>query len=128
MGERFSKPNGDEMTVKLELKSTRINKVVGRKELSFRIVEASTPSRADVRREISVLMRTDLENVYVRELNTQSGTRQTTGRAHVYDDAKVALLSEPKYIITRNKGKEVTPKAEEKSAAAPVSAPEEEKK
>jgi ribosomal protein S24E len=94
------------MTVKLELTSTKINKVVGRKELSFRIDEASTPSRADVRRDIAVLMRTEPDNVYVRELNTKTGTRMVTGIAHVYDDAKTAATIEPKYIIIRNKGKE----------------------
>ncbi len=114
------------MTVKLELTSTKINKVVGRKELSFKIDEASTPSRADVRRDIAVLMRTELDNVYVRELKTKTGTRMITGVAHVYNDAATALVVEPKYIITRNKGKEA-PKAEETPAAA-APAPEEEKK
>lgn len=115
------------MTVKLDLTSTKINKVVGRKELAFKIGEATTPSRADVRREIAVLMRTEVDNVYVRELKTKTGTRQTTGVAHVYNDAKVALTTEPKYIITRNKGKEAA-KAEEKPAAAAAPAAEEEKK
>jgi len=114
------------MTVKLELTSTKINKVVGRKELAFKIDEASTPSRADVRREIAVVMRTELDNVYVRELKTKSGTRKTTGVAHIYNDVATALTVEPKYIITRNKGKEAA-KAEEKPAAA-AAAPEEEKK
>jgi len=94
--------------VKLELTSTKINKVIGRKELSFKIVEASTPSRADVRREIAVLMRTEPDNVYVRTLQTKSGTRVTTGIANVYNNASTALAVEPKHIITRNKGKEVT--------------------
>jgi ribosomal protein S24E len=110
--------------VKLELTSTKINKVMNRKELAFKIDEASTPSRADVRRDIAVLMRTELDNVYVRMLNTKTGTRMITGVAHVYNDAATALVTEPKYIITRNKGKEAA-KAEEKTAA-PTS--EEEKK
>jgi len=104
------------MTVKLDLTSTKINKVVGRKELAFKIGEATTPSRADVRREIAVLMRTEVDNVYVRQLKTKTGTSQTTGVAHVYNYVKVALTTEPKYIITRNKGKEAA-KAEEKPAA-----------
>jgi ribosomal protein S24E len=113
--------------VKLELTSTKLNKVVGRKELAFKIDEASTPSRADVRRDIAVLMRTELDNVYVRELKTKAGTRMITGVAHVYNDAVTALAVEPKYIIIRNKGKEAV-KAEEKLAAASPAAPEEEKK
>jgi len=109
--------------VKLELTSTKINKVISRKELSFRITEASTPSRADVRREIAVLMRTELDNVYVRALETKAGTRVTNGVAHVYNDASTALLVEPKYIIIRNKGKEAA-----KAEVKPAVATEEEKK
>ena len=109
--------------MKLELTSTKINKVIGRKELSFKIAEASTPSRADVRREIAVLMRTELDNVYVRVLKTKAGTRVTTGTANVYNDATTAMAVEPKYIITRNKGKEAA-KAENK----PDIAAEDEKK
>ena len=115
------------MTVKLELTSTKINKVVGRKELAFRVEEASTPSRADVRRDIAVLMRTETDNVYVRELRTKAGTRMVTGVAHVYSDEAAALSVEPKYIVTRNKGKEAA-KAEEKPAAAAAPATEEAKK
>ena len=105
MGERLHEPNEDEMTMKLELISTRVNQVIGRKELTFRIEESSTPSRADVRREIAVLIRTDPENVYVRFLETRTGTRTVTGLAHVYNNEVKALAIEPKYIIARNKGK-----------------------
>ena len=112
--------------MKLELTSTKINKVVGRKELAFKITEASTPSRADVRREIAVLMRTEPDNVYVRALEAMSGTRVTTGLAHVYSDAATAEAVEPKYIIIRNKGKEAV-KAEEKPTTAPRAAEEEKK-
>jgi ribosomal protein S24E len=124
LGAGIPQPNGDEKTVKLELTSTKINKVIGRKELSFRVTEASTPSRADVRREIAVLMRTELENVYVRAIEAKSGTRVTTGLAHVYNDVATAESVEPKYIIARNKGKEA--KTEEESAA-PSAALKEEK-
>lgn len=113
--------------MKLELTSTKINKVVGRKELSFKIDEASTPSRADVRRDIAVIMRTDPDNVYVRVLNTKTGTRIVTGLAHVYNDAATALTVEPKHIILRNKGKEAA-KVEEKPVTTAAPAVEEEKK
>jgi len=71
-------------------------------------------------------MRTEPDNVYVRELNTKAGTRMVTGVAHVYSDVATALSVEPKYIVTRNKGKEAA-KAEEKPAAAAPAAEEEKK-
>jgi ribosomal protein S24E len=99
--------------MKLELTSTRNNPILGRKEITFRIEEPSTPSRADVRREMAVLMKTDVDKVYIRGLNTTSGTRATTGTVHVYDDAANALKVEPKHIVARNNPTEKTEKAEE---------------
>jgi ribosomal protein S24E len=110
--------------MKLEMTSTKNNPIMGRKELAFRIEEPSTPGRADVRREIAVAMRTDVDKVYVRSLTTTSGTRVTTGIAHVYSDAAMALKVEPKYIVARNnpaeeaEKTEETPKPEEKSKEA----------
>jgi ribosomal protein S24E len=107
--------------MKLEMTSTKNNPIMGRKELAFRIEEPSTPGRADVRREIAVAMKTDIDKVYVRSLITTSGTRVTTGVAHVYSDAAMALKIEPKYIVARNnptEKAEETPKPEEKSKEA----------
>lgn len=110
--------------MKLELTSTKNNPILDRKELAFRIEEPSTPGRADVRREIAVAMRTDVDKVYIRSLTPTSGTRVTTGVAHVYSDAAMALKVEPKYIVARNnpteeaEKTEETPKPEEKSKEA----------
>jgi len=110
--------------MKLEMTSIKNNPIMGRKELAFKVEEPSTPGRVDVRREIAVAMRTDIDKVYIRSLTTTSGTRVTTGVAHVYSDAEMALKVEPKYIVARNNpteeaGKpEETPKPEEKSKEA----------
>ncbi|MCJ7573286.1 hypothetical protein MUO93_03355 [Candidatus Bathyarchaeota archaeon] len=110
--------------MKLELTSTKNNPIMGRKELAFKVEEPSTPGRADVRREIAVAMRTDVDKVYIRSLTPTSGTRVTTGVAHVYSDAAMALKVEPKYIVARNnpteeaEKAEETPKPEEKSKEA----------
>ena len=110
--------------MKLELTSTKINKVMGRKELHFKIQEPITPSRLDVKREIAVLMRTNPENVFVRMLETKTGDRLITGLAHVYNDANTGLKVEPKHIITRNMGK----KAEKSEENHPEIATEAEEK
>lgn len=69
----------------------------------FRIEERSTPSRAEVRRELAVLLKVDLERVWIRRMETRTGTHRTTGLAHVYDDAAKALQMEPEHIIRRNR-------------------------
>lgn len=98
--------------MKLELTSTKVNSLINRKELSFKIEEKNTPNKSDVRREIAVIMRTQPENVYIRKLTPKSGTLITIGLAHVYDTPENAKKVEPKHIILRNDGK---PKTDEKN-------------
>ncbi len=59
-----------------------------------------------MRRELAVLLRTELGNVYVRKLETRTGSRTTVGTAHVYEDAEKALRTEPEHIVARNKAPE----------------------
>jgi len=55
-----------------------------------------------VRRELAAMLKADLETVWVRRLETKTGTRRTIGLAHVYDDPARALAVEPEHIIERN--------------------------
>jgi ribosomal protein S24E len=73
-----------------------------RKEVNFNIREKSTPNKLNVRIELSVALKTDVNHIYIRKMETKSGTNLTIGLAHVYDDSEQALLVEPKYIIKRN--------------------------
>jgi ribosomal protein S24E len=78
----------------------------------FEIEEIATPRMAEVRREIAVLLRVDVDQVWVRRMKTKTGTHTTLGLAHVYDDITKARKVEPKYIINRNK-KSIEQKDEE---------------
>jgi ribosomal protein S24E len=92
--------------LKIEIKRTSSNPLIGRREISFEIIEGSTPSRSEVRRELAVQLRSDLETIYVRNLDTKTGTNVTVGLAHVYDDLGRALEVEPEHIVKRNQIKE----------------------
>jgi ribosomal protein S24E len=70
--------------------------------VAFEIHEPATPKRSEVRREIAVLLKADIERVWVRRIETKSGTNKTVGLAHVYDDPARALEVEPEHIIKRN--------------------------
>ena len=98
--------------------------MIGRKEIEFEIKEKATPSRAEVRRDIAVIMKTDLDKVWVRQIETKTGTNTTVGLVHVYDDAAKALQVEPEHIVKRNQAP--APAAEEEPPAEEA-APEEEK-
>ena len=70
--------------------------------MTFEIQEPSTPNRSEVRREIAVLFKADIDRVWVRQIETRSGTNTAVGLAHVYDDAAKAYEVEPEHIIKRN--------------------------
>jgi ribosomal protein S24E len=84
---------------------------MGRREVTFEIQEPATPSRSEVRREIALLLKTDLDNVWVKRLETHTGTHRTVGLAHIYESAEAAMRVEPEHTILRNKtpGKEPEP-------------------
>lgn len=89
--------------MKIDITTTRENPLIGRKEVAFKVVEPSTPRRAAIRRELAKTMQTDIEKVYVRKLETKTGTRLTLGEAHIYDEIERGLEVEPEYIIARNR-------------------------
>ena len=103
MGRGFHHPHGGRGKLKTELKVIRKNPLIGRREITFEIKEPSTPSRAAVRRDIAVLTKADLDQIWVKSISTKTGTQKIVGIAHVYDDPKKALQVESNYIIERNK-------------------------
>ncbi len=112
----------------LTITSTETNPLFKRREVEFKVEEPSTPSRSSVRIELSVALRVEMNQVYVREMKTRSGTRTTLGVAHVYEDPEAALKVEPKHIIERNMSA-VSPEPEPQPEPEPEekNEPEEEK-
>lgn len=98
--------------MKLDLTSVKKNPLFNRQEIEFKVEQAATPSRSNIRVGIAVALKTDLNQVYVREIETKTGTHTTMGKAHVYDDAAQALEIEPKYIIERNQKAQPEPEPE----------------
>ncbi len=114
--------------MKLILTSTKTNPLFKRQEVEFKVEEPSTPSRSSVRIELAVALRVELNQVYVREMKTRSGTRTTVGVAHVYEDPEMALKVEPKHIQERNMSAapaEPEPEPEPKPEPKPEPEPEE---
>jgi ribosomal protein S24E len=89
--------------MEIKMISTRANPLLGRREIAFEVVDDTTPSRESVRKMLASTLKVDLDLVWVRKLETQTGTHRTVGLAHVYEDGSRALLIEPKYIIVRNR-------------------------
>lgn len=105
--------------MKLDLTSVRKNSLFNRQEVEFKVEQPVTPTRSSVKIELAVALRVELNQVYVREIKTLSGTRTSVGKAHIYDDPEQALIVEPKYIIERNQ-KAAPPAPERAPAEEPV--------
>ena len=65
------------------------------------------------------MLKVELDRVWVRSIETKTGTHTTVGLAHVYKDPGKALVVEPDYIIQRNQKPEKEIEAEEPEAEKP---------
>jgi ribosomal protein S24E len=109
--------------MKLKIVSKEKNPLMKRTEVTFRIEHeqtGGTPSRVEVRKEVAALLKTDLELVYVKQLETKTGIMVAVGEATAYESAEQAKLVEPKHIIARNAvpepEKSEEPEAQEESS------------
>jgi small subunit ribosomal protein S24e len=116
------------------------NILLKRKEISFEIDHTQTkgtPSRVEIRHKLAEMLKTKPELVYVKFVETKTGTMKATAQANAYETVEQAKRVEPEYIIARNtpaaeKKTEKTEKATEKQAEekpkAEAAAPAPEKK
>jgi len=111
--------------MKLKIVSKEQNPLMKRREVTFSVEHAQTggtPTRVEVRKQLATLLKTDLDLVYVKQLETKTGTMVAIGEANAYDSIEQAKLVEPEHIIARN----ATPEKPEESQA-PEEAAEKEK-
>jgi len=113
----------------MEIKITQeqYNPLLKRKEIAFEVEHTQTkgtPTRLEIRKTLAEMLKTNQEAIYVKRIETKSGTMLAIGEANAYDSIEQAKLIEPKYIIARNLPKEKketsekpeTPKPPEKAA------------
>ena len=108
------------------------NILLKRKEILFEVEHSQTkgtPSRLEIRNKLAEILKTKPELVYVKRVETKTGTMKATGEANAYESVEQAKLIEPKYIVTRNMPQaEKKEKAEEKVEAPPKKEEKPEKK
>lgn len=92
-------------SMEVQIVSQKQNSMLGRKEVSFRVDHSqtgSTPPRLEIRRAVAGALKTDENMVFVKKVQTKTGTQTADGVANVYDNLEQAKLIEPGYIIKRN--------------------------
>lgn len=109
----------------MEVKITqqRYNPLLKRREVAFELEHAqtrSTPTRLEVRKTLAEILKTNLDLVYVKRVETKTGTMIAVGEANAYDSAQQARLIEPKHIIARNIPEEKAPAEQTETPEQPA--------
>ena len=97
------------------------NPLLKRTEVTFTINHKQTrgtPTRLEIRNALAEMLKTKPEVVYVKRIETKTGTMTATGEANAYDSAEHAKRIEAKYIIERHQPKEKKETAEKTEAQA----------
>jgi small subunit ribosomal protein S24e len=101
--------------MEIKIVSTKENPLLKRKEVTFRVeqdLKGKTPERLEVKKAIATKLKINEEMVFVKKMQTMTGTNTSVGNATAYETVEQAKLVEPEYIIKRNSPPE-EPKEEE---------------
>ncbi len=102
--------------MEVKIVDKKYNPLLKRKEVVFEVKHEKvkgTPPRFEIRAKLAEMLKMKLEHVYVRKVETKTGTMLALGEANAYDTVEQAVLTEPKYVIQRNTSKEKVEEAEE---------------
>ena len=84
--------------MKIKIASKKRNPLLKRMQITFRIEHdqnGGTPARIEVRKALAIKLKTDLELVYVKQIETKTGTMTAIGEANTYESIEQANLIEP---------------------------------
>ena len=89
--------------MEITILSETSNPLLHRVDVSFLIDHAdSTPNRIEVRDNLAARLNKNTDEVIIRKLRTQFGTRKTIGDAKVYENSDFTQSIEQDHIILRN--------------------------
>ena len=91
--------------MKIEIASQKYNSLLKRSEVNFEVKHnkpGGTPQRLEVRKMLSSNLKKDPELVYIKRMETKTGSMTSVGEANIYDSLDQANLVEQEHIILRN--------------------------
>jgi len=93
--------------MKIQIINQQRNELLKRNEVTFQVDHegSGTPSRVEIRQKLAGMLKTDEEKVYVKKIETKTGSMTAVGEANVYDSVEQAKQIEPEHIILRNTSK-----------------------
>jgi len=106
--------------MEIKITNQQQNPLLKRKEITFEIEHTQikgTPQRLEIRNKLAEKLKTQPELVYVKRVETKTGTMKAVGQANAYESVEQAKLIEPEYIIKRNTPTQEKEQTEEKAEA-----------
>jgi len=102
--------------MELKIVSKKENPVLKRIEVQFTVEhnQAKTPGRLDIKRSVASQLQVSDKLVFIKKMDTLTGTSITVGEANAYQSEAQAKIIEPEYIVKRNSPPE-KPKEEAKA-------------
>lgn len=94
-----------ETLMEVKILAEKDNVLLKRKEVIFQVNHdqtGSTPPRLEVKNALARILKKDANLVFIKKMETKTGTHTAIGIANVYDSFEQAKLIEPDYIINRN--------------------------
>jgi small subunit ribosomal protein S24e len=91
--------------MEIKIISEKEKPLLKRREVCFQVNHdqtGSTPPRLEIRKAVASALKAKVDMVFVKKLETKTGTHIAVGLANVYDSIDQARLVEPEYIIKRN--------------------------
>ena len=101
--------------MEIKIVSTKENPLLKRKEVDFRVEQdprGKTPARLEVKKALAAELKIKEEMVFIKRMQTMTGTHTAVGMANAYETVEQAKFIEPDYIRKRNSPPE-EPKEEE---------------
>jgi ribosomal protein S24E len=91
--------------MEIKVVSIKKNLLLKRKEVDFLVETKSktkTPSRVDIKKNIADKLKIEGKLVFIKKMQTLTGSNITVGIANIYDTFKQANLIEANHIKKRN--------------------------
>jgi len=98
--------------MEIRIRRDVFNPLLRRREVSFLAnhSSSSTPKLYDVRKSMAAKFGVKEDVVFIRSLETLTGTTVTVGEAEVYDSEEAAKKVVPSYLLARNMAERHKPK------------------
>jgi ribosomal protein S24E len=116
--------------VEIKISKENYNPLLKRKEITFSVKHPSTgtPPRFELRKELAAKLKATLDQTFIINLKTKTGTKEAVGEAQIYDSVERAKSILAEHLTVRNLPPEERKKLAEAKAAKPEKKPEEKKK